>query len=189
MSHPSVTRWLQELRRGDEFAAERLWEFVQHRLLRLAHHEVKRGNPTVYDEEDVALSAFAALCGSVQQGSYSDIDNRDELWKLLAVITLNKARNRARDENRQRRGGGLQVSDDLLEEVASSNADPAATMLMKDECQRLLNQLPRREIQLVALLKVEGYTNEQIAQRLGCTTRSVYRRLNFIRDAWSKEVT
>jgi DNA-directed RNA polymerase specialized sigma24 family protein len=48
--------------------------------------------------------------------------------------------------------------------------------------------LERREVQLVALLRVEGYTNEEIAQQLGCTRRSVQRRINLIREVWAEEI-
>ena len=191
VSNPSVTRWLHELRQGDEFAAKRLWEFLHKRLLLLARKEVNRGSPTAYDEEDVALSAFSALCHSIQQGSYGEISDRGELWQLLAVIALNKARNKARDENRLRRGGGvsrIQMTNDLLENVASASVDPALATLMQDECQRLLGKLQKREVQMVALLKMEGYTNEEVAQQLGCTRRSVHRRLNLIREIWAEEV-
>jgi DNA-directed RNA polymerase specialized sigma24 family protein len=48
--------------------------------------------------------------------------------------------------------------------------------------------LPLPEIQQVALLKVDGYTNDEIAQQLGCTRRTVQRRLNLIRDVWAEEL-
>ena len=35
--------------------------------------------------------------------------------------------------------------------------------------------------------RVEGFTNEQVAQVLGCTTRSVERKLARIRDRWTRE--
>jgi len=36
----------------------------------------------------------------------------------------------------------------------------------------------------VALLKMEGYTGEEIADRLGCSLRSVARKLELIRRTW-----
>ena len=35
--------------------------------------------------------------------------------------------------------------------------------------------------------RVEGYTNDEIASKLGCTRRTVQRRLNLIRDLWQRD--
>ena len=59
---------------------------------------------------------------------------------------------------------------------------------MKEECERLLKMLVRDEVKQVALLKVEGYTNEEIAGLLDCTRRTVQRRMDFIRTVWSREL-
>src|SRR4051812_25279437 len=93
----SVTSWIHELRDGDPQAAARLWERFFHRMKSLArptaHPHVTGG---AYDEEDVALSAFASFCRAVQDGRYPELDGRDGLWKLLTTFTLRKARDRAR---------------------------------------------------------------------------------------------
>lgn len=187
----SVTRWLGQLRDGDEAAAGALWEFLSERLLRLARRQMQQNAEASYDEEDLALSAFTALWDQFRQGSYKTIEDRGELWQLIAVILLNKARNRRRDQNRICRGGQMtrcELSSAILAEFGTSDSNPATTAMMQDECQRMLTTLGKRDVQLVALLRVEGYTNEQIAQQLGCTRRSVQRRINLIRELWSEEL-
>ena len=37
----------------------------------------------------------------------------------------------------------------------------------------------------IALLKLEGYTNEEIAAAMGCSLPTVERRLRLIRKAWN----
>jgi DNA-directed RNA polymerase specialized sigma24 family protein len=190
-SEAAVTRWLADLRQGDEAAAARLWEHLHRRLLLLAQREVARKAPAGFDAEDVALSAVHTLCQSIQHGRYGDVEDRESLWRLLLVITVNKVRRRVRDENRLRRGGGLTRSDDggeLLGSLASPEPDPQMASMAREECQRLLGSLGSRDLQLVALLKAEGYTDEQVAESLGCTRRTVQRRLALIRDLWSEEV-
>lgn len=186
---PSVTRWMNEFRTGDDCAAEHLWNFVKAKLTSLARGSIKAS--VVYDEEDVALEAFAGLCDGLRNGRFNDLENRQSLWSLLAVIALNRARNLARDEQRLRRGGGWQRNDEarVLRNVLSPDATPDAGLMAKEECSRLLGLLKKDELKAVALLKVDGHTNEQIAQTLGCTRRSVQRRLNLIRDIWSNELT
>jgi DNA-directed RNA polymerase specialized sigma24 family protein len=56
-----------------------------------------------------------------------------------------------------------------------------------EECQRLLDALADEEARAVALFKMEGYTNEEIAQKLDCAPRTVERKLNLIRQLWEKE--
>ena len=42
-------------------------------------------------------------------------------------------------------------------------------------------------VEAVALWKMEGYTTEEIAAKLGCAPRSVERKLRLIRGIWEKE--
>jgi DNA-directed RNA polymerase specialized sigma24 family protein len=59
--------------------------------------------------------------------------------------------------------------------------------LVAEECARLLNALPDASLRQVAILKMEGYRNEEIAGRLGCSLQTVARRLKVIRRAWQEE--
>jgi hypothetical protein len=43
------------------------------------------------DEEDVALSAFDSFCRGAEQGRFPQLSDRDDLWRLLFVITERKA--------------------------------------------------------------------------------------------------
>ena len=149
----------------------------------------------VADEEDVALSAMDRFCRAAQQGRYPDLADRYGLWRLLLRITTRRALDLARRERRQRRGGCAQ-RDPLtdaqaeLERVSSMTADepsPAFAAEMAEACRGLLNRLPDADLRRVALAKLEGYGNQEIADLLGCSTRTVERRLQLIRDLWRAE--
>ncbi len=71
---------------------------------------------------------------------------------------------------------------------ASPDPDPEMVSTAREECQRLLGSLKAPDLQMVVLLKVEGYTNDQVAESLGCTRRSVQRKLKLIRDLWAEEI-
>ena len=191
-SELSVTRLFNDLQAANSSAAaHELWCFLQRRLVNLSRREVSGAKSVTYDEEDVALSAFNALCSGRQAGRYQTVADRDEIWRLLAVITINKARKKATHENRLCRGGDFdRIKDDgeFLEKLIASDPAPDFTMIMHEECERLLDLLDKRELKMVALLKVEGYTNEETAQMLGCTRRAVQRRLALIREIWSEEI-
>jgi len=57
-----------------------------------------------------------------------------------------------------------------------------------EQCQRLLRTLNDPELEAVALARMEGYSVEEIAQKLGYVARSVKRKLHLIRDIWQDEV-
>jgi DNA-directed RNA polymerase specialized sigma24 family protein len=59
---------------------------------------------------------------------------------------------------------------------------------MTEECRRLLDRLGDETLRAVALWKMEGYTNREIAGKLGCVEHTVERKLRSIRLVWSSEV-
>jgi DNA-directed RNA polymerase specialized sigma24 family protein len=50
-----------------------------------------------------------------------------------------------------------------------------------------LGRLGDDTLRQVALLKLEGYENAEIAARLNCALRTVERKLNLIRALWAEE--
>jgi DNA-directed RNA polymerase specialized sigma24 family protein len=55
------------------------------------------------------------------------------------------------------------------------------------ESERELGNLGDRELQSVALLRMEGCSVEEVAAKLGRAPRSVKRKLALIRTVWEKE--
>jgi DNA-directed RNA polymerase specialized sigma24 family protein len=47
-------------------------------------------------------------------------------------------------------------------------------------------EAPNLILRRIALLKLEGYSNKEIAQQLGCALRTVENRLMLIRSLWAK---
>jgi DNA-directed RNA polymerase specialized sigma24 family protein len=192
----SVTRWIAALRGGEaDDAARRLWDRYFDRLVGLARARLRSAPRGPDDEEDAALSAFESLCRGVAQGRFERLSNRDELWRLLATITARKAADRIEREGRQKRGGGrvrgeaeLVGKDGAeLDRLADSGPDPAFVAMMGEEVRRLFDSLPDESLRLIALLRLEGYTTEEIASSLDCAARSVNRKLERIRLLWSQE--
>ena len=58
----------------------------------------------------------------------------------------------------------------------------------RDDLWRLLELLDEPELRQIALWKVEGYTNEEIAARLDCVPRTVERKVRRIRLLWNHEL-
>jgi DNA-directed RNA polymerase specialized sigma24 family protein len=146
----------------------------------------------------VALSAFHGFCEAVAQGRFPRLEDRHDLWRVLLVITDRKARDLAKHEGRIKRGRGNVLDEAALAEAvptaeAASLAqmpgrepDPAFAAQVAEEFQRLLRLLNDAELQQVAVLKMEGYTLQEIAEQLGWTTRTVQRRLQLVRRIWEE---
>ena len=177
-----VTLWIAEIKEGRRDAAARLLERYFQRLIGLARGRL-RGQPGLAGyEEDVALSAFKSLCLGAERGQFPRLLDRDDLWRLLVVLTVRKAI----DLLRRRRPEPAAEPEDL-EELLSRDPEPALAAEMADEYRRLLDGLGDPQLRAVALWKVEGYSNEEIAQKLGCVVRSVERKLQCIRTLWAEE--
>jgi DNA-directed RNA polymerase specialized sigma24 family protein len=190
----SVTLWIRSLEGGEGAAAEKLWNRYFEELVRLARARLRSAPRALADEEDAALSAFASFCRGAARGRYPRLDDRDDLWRLLVVITERKALDQAQRERRQKRGGGKRVGmpdrpdgdgeGGSLAGVAAPGPTPAFAALVADECRLLLGRLRDESLRDVARLRMESYTNEEVADRLGCSLRSVARKLELIRRTW-----
>src|SRR5262249_39146854 len=92
MSAPgSVTCWLDGLRAGDAAAAQVLWEGYYSRLVGLAKQRLRGAAGGPADEEDVALSAFDSFCRGAARGRFPRLNDRDDLWQVLVLLTARKA--------------------------------------------------------------------------------------------------
>jgi DNA-directed RNA polymerase specialized sigma24 family protein len=143
--------------------------------------------PAGGDEEDVALSAFTSFWRNAERGRFPLLADRDGLWRLLVVITARKAAHVLRDERREPQAHGGEAGPDL-EQLLSREPTPELAAQMAERYRRLLESLGDRDLELVAVWRMEGHTVEEIAARLGCVARTVKRKLGLIRDIWEGEV-
>lgn len=179
----SITRWLNRLSSGDNDAAGPIWDRYFRRMVSLAAGRLPGRKD---DAEDVALSAFFQFCRAASDQRFAKLGSRDDLWHLLVVLTARKAVDWRKRLNAKKRGG---TTFELVEDVAGPSNDPALAAVVTDEIRALFDKLDVEELREIARLKIEGYTNEEIATRLGCTLRTVFRRLALIRDIWESDTS
>ncbi len=197
----SVTQWIVALKRGDEVAAQRLWDRYFTRLAGIAGKRLQVVSRLPTDGEDVALSALHSLCAGMNNGKFNLLADRDSLWKLLVAITVRKVNHAIRDEFRQKRGGGKTVGesalfnhDDVvdgargLEIVLDREPTPDFVIQIQDEIQRLFSLLPDEELKKIATWKMQGLTSQEIASQLGKALATVERRLKLIRALWEEHL-
>ncbi len=193
ISDSSVQKWLGRLASGDNLAAERLWNEYFDKLVRLAHGKLSSNHRVIHDAEDIALSAFDSFCRGVEKQKFPQLNDRDGLWRLLVSITIHKLLHAVRDEKRIKRGGqfrelvGLDSSSDSIlavNQIVSREPSPEFAAEVAEQYQLLLASLEEPELMQIATWKLEGLTNEEIAEKYGRTTRTVERKLQLIRKIW-----
>lgn len=196
MSPSTDTTLIQRLKAGhDSQAAQVLWQRYFQRLVALARTRLQSTSRRARDEEDVALSAFDSFFRGLDKGRFPQLDDKDDLWQILALLTERKAINQFRRERAAKRGGGDVRGDSAfgkapsadqagLDEITDPEPTPEMAAMFTEECRRLFHALDDPELGVVALLKMEGFTNEEIARSLDRVPRSIERKLQTIRKIW-----
>jgi DNA-directed RNA polymerase specialized sigma24 family protein len=197
----SVTRWLGDLKGGDPDAARRLWERYFERLVRRARRKLRQAHQqgAVADPEDAALSAFDSFCRGFAAGRFPQLDDRDDLWRLLVALTERKAIDQVRRARRRKRGAGrvrgegeLAPGSDAgvggLDRLLGPEPTPEFAALVAEQYCHLLDVLGDEELRRIANWRLEGYDADEIATKLGCARRTVARRLALIRTLWRAEL-
>jgi DNA-directed RNA polymerase specialized sigma24 family protein len=197
----TVEGWLDGLRKGNTQSAQALWDLYFERLVRLASARLPTFGRRAYDEEDVALSALRTFCRRVEEGQFPQLTDREDLWRLLIVLTSRKAVQYLRHENRQKRGGGRVQGEsdfagpgaaldsvDALAEIIGREPTPEFAALLVEEYERLLAKFEDEDTRTVVLLKLEGHSCQEIAVKLATSRRTVERKLRIIRLTWGEEM-
>ena len=191
-----VTHWLDQLKAGDRAAVDPLWAEYFHQVLRLAGQRLRSAPRLAGDAEDVAVSAFASFCRAAEDGRLPRLTDRHSLWSHLFVYTIRKAHDLVKREYAAKRGGGTVVTESGLRgpddgrsvlDVLGREPDPELAALVAEEYRAMLARLPSDDFRAVAQWDLEGYTNDEIAAKLGCSRRRVERMVRIIRDLWAEE--
>ncbi|QDT08913.1 ECF-type sigma factor [Planctomycetes bacterium K23_9] len=183
--------WHARLRSGDPELTSQLWDKYFRRMVLLARKRMGGTPAAARDEEDIALSAFKSFCLGVRAGRIS-LDPEDvNLWPLLVTITLNKAIDQIRHENRLKRNtrdnpAGNEPKPDI-EELCSREPTPAIAAAASETLENMLDCLRQTRdgaLQTIAIASIEGSSAGEIAVSLDCSQRTVQRKLKTIKALW-----
>ena len=187
----SISRCIDRLKTGEESAVRTLWNRYRGRMYALANLELGNCSRSVSDEEDVVASAFAAFLRRADQGAYAAMETRDDLWRLLAKITRTHAWEQCRFFGRIRRrmNRNCSLADErLLRQLASDSPPPDVVAACTETMRRLLEKLDQPELREVALARLSGLNNREIAARQNRSVRTIERRLMLIKNIWQHEL-
>jgi RNA polymerase sigma factor (sigma-70 family) len=180
----SITRLIRAAQEGRTSAVGPLLAVYFDRLVQLARKRLHDLPGMANYDEDLALRSFYSVYRRVQDPERPlQLAGRDDLWRLLATRTIS----RTIDLIRRRRPAEA-LGDHELEQLLTREPTPEEAAATADECRRLLDMLEEPELRQIALWKVEGHTNEEIAARLDCVPRTIERKVRRIRSLWKHEL-
>lgn len=190
----SVTRFIEGLKADDPQAAGQIWQRFFDRLLPLARARLRGLNDKTVDEEDILVSVFDRFFQAAADQRFAELNDRDDLWQILIMLTDRRVAEQYRKSGAQKRGGDhVRRLDDLaapgqdLRELADGDPDPRFVAAFNDSLAFALRQLVDDKAREVALLRLEGFENQEIADRLQISLSSVERKLRVVREMWQEE--
>jgi DNA-directed RNA polymerase specialized sigma24 family protein len=180
----SITRLMRAVQDGSDSAVRPLLAEYFDRLVQLARKRLGNLPGLGGYDEDLALRSFHSVYRRLRDpGRPLDLSGRDDLWRLLATRTISRTIDLIRQHHPAEVPGEEDVALLLTREPTPEEAAEVA-----DDCRRLLDSLHEPELRQIALWKVEGYTNEEIAVRLDCVPRTIERKVSRIRLLWKHEL-
>jgi len=192
----SVTHWIGALRSGDQEAAQQLWQRYWKRLVGLAAKKLAGSQRQHADEEDIAQIAMKSFFLGAREGCFPQLHDRHDLWALLVRITANKAIDKRIHDRAQKRGGKHVIRSmdrmvdsqwgEQLEPILGDEPTPEFATQVTEQYHQLLAALPDATLRQIAVWKMERYTHDEIAEKLGCVRRTVQRRLQLIQQIWTE---
>ncbi|MEZ6095918.1 MAG: ECF-type sigma factor [Pirellulaceae bacterium] len=180
---------LKNLRKVGRALAERLWSQFFQRMVNLAGTRLENGYAVHYDREDAAISAFRSFYRGAAQGKIPDDLDRNRLWGLLSTITMRKVYDSIAKSKAKKRTPTLQnnvTPEYFIDPVKLPDQELPAEMLVsfKETFDNALGTLKSDDLVTIARLKIEGHTNNEIANQLGRGVSTIERKLRTIRTIW-----
>ena len=171
----TLLRILRENAPGESLSEDAAEEFVvryMQQLLSLVNRNLAARFRTRVDPEDIGQSVFRSWFSGVKSGRI-DPSSKDEVWRLLSVIALNKTRNKVRHHEAQKHDvRRTEAGEGILPGIPRpTDADATVFVDWVDSIGRSLDTNPRQTLELI----LQGLSVQEIADELGVTTKSVTR--------------
>ena len=169
---------ITRLRGGDDQAASEFYDRYVKRVFGLVHQQMADRLHAVVQPEDIVQSVFKSIFRGLTTGDY-DAPRSGSLWQLIAIVAVHKVRRNARRTLVDRRDARRTQSLDELEgfEAESSSTPEEFERAIREEIEGL-----KPFEQEVAMLRVQGFTVEDISNNLNRSRRGIERALHRIRE-------
>jgi RNA polymerase sigma factor (TIGR02999 family) len=167
LSPAAVTRILQDVRRGDRSAVDRLFPLVYDELRRLAGGQLRRHAPSpTLQATALVHEAYLKLAG----GEGLNASDRAHFLAIAARAMRQVLVDRARARGRLKRGGGMQQTT-----LSGNHGVPHVPLDDVLALDRALAELDPRQREVVEYRFFAGMEETEIAGVLGVSERTVRR--------------
>jgi RNA polymerase sigma-70 factor (ECF subfamily) len=175
----SFRELLARLRAGDDRAAGEVVRRFTHQLIGLARHHLDTVIRTKVDPEDIVQSVYKSFFRRQRDGQF-DLAGWDDLWSLLAVITLRKCASQADYFRAERRNPGREVQGPAPDgsgtewQLIDREPTPVEAAALAETVADLLREVAPADRPIIEL-SLQGYTVKEICEQLGRAERTVWR--------------
>ena len=152
-------------------------QLVEHLRTQLSNQVLRGG-----DEEDLAASAIQAFFTAADQQRLPELEHRGNLWAVMLTIARRKAANQLKRRQSRGHSGFVEQSPDIADPRGDTTVDAGAIV------KEMLDALADDGLHLIAILKLEGFSNQEVADHVDRSVATVERRLKLIRKLWETEV-
>jgi RNA polymerase sigma factor (TIGR02999 family) len=167
-----LTRLLEQARNGDAQARDALFAAAYPALQKLAHARLREsGRSTMLDTRSLVHESFVRF---VQSGELR-AEDRHAFFGYVSQVMRSVIVNTARDRARQKRGSGLRPLTLNTQIDNVPDADPDADVLRIHDALESLEAADARLAQVVQMRYFGGYSEEEVAESLDVTVRTVQR--------------
>jgi RNA polymerase sigma factor (sigma-70 family) len=200
MAEHEITMFLKNSRGIGEDGAQAIWESYFPKLMRVIENKLRNSPKRAVDGEDIAQNAMFSLFRGLQEKKFDSVANRDELWALLVTITARKVTHERRRALAKKRGEGAtrgesvfmaagNVDDNYgINQILDENQMPDSASRVLETYEELLPQIGDEKTLKTVMLRMEGFTNREIAEKMECSVSRVEQRIAKIRKAWQTEI-
>lgn len=150
------------------------------RLIAFARTRLPEDMVRRVDPEDVVQSAYRSFFRRLKQGEFV-FDEEHDVWQLLATITFCKTRNLIKHHHRQRRDARRDQPESAGRAILDREPNAEDVAMFFESLEKLLAALPENYHEFV-LLRLDGYSIEEIASRVQRSQRTVLRVLARVRE-------
>ena len=182
-----------DLKNGSDQAMEAMWNSKHRCLVNYAEQLFRRSNRGTSDGEGAVQSAMLSFWKGIH-GQRFEFGDDQGLMAILLTLVRRKVNRQNRAGYRQKRGGGSKhlsidvgAGDDARQLTGPHHTNPAVLAEANEEVERLLSLLDDADLQQIAILKMEGRTDAEIANVVGRSRVTIVRKLGLIRQIWKTE--
>ena len=170
----------RRLRAGESDAVQKLFDDYSRKLVRLAGNHIHPALLKRFDGEDVVQSVFRTFFRRQEEGKFR-IEHSQELWQLLATLTLCKTRSHARRHTAERRDATADRAMSEENGMFDGQPSPEDALALWEEIDLVLNGLPDRTGEIISM-RLEGKNRQEIAQELNLSRQTIHRILKLVQE-------